>query len=270
MPHKIALSFGSFLGRVLWLFSWKKVDTCEKRSVKALGVGITIAREIVLKSFMNIGRAAVEFIRLEKMLPDIEKFVDFPQESINVLRNAQARGHGVILIVAHIDNWELAGARATKEGFKLTPVYTPQKSFIENFIMSRRTEAAEGRALRELFSTLKNNGIIVILQDLDARKDGVILNFMNMPASVHEGIIKLHNKFHSPIVPALFYRDKNDPLRHHIELKEIISDRPNFGEDIKASLDICNEIIAGWIKKYPDQWLWLLDRWEYTSRIKKF
>ena len=96
------------------------------------------------------------------MLPDIEKFVDFPQESINVLRNAQARGHGVILIVAHIDNWELAGARATKEGFKLTPVYTPQKSFIENFIMSRRTEAAgmkmvkdQGRALRELFSTLK-------------------------------------------------------------------------------------------------------------------
>ena len=273
MPHKLALYFGGFLGKIFWLLSWKKVDVCESRCVKALGTGITNARKIILDSYINISRSAIEFIRLEKLMPNIKNLVEFSPESIKVLRDAQARNKGVILMIAHLDNWEIAGARATLEGFNLTPIYTPQKNYIENFIMSKRTQTAgmnmikdKGRDMRKIFKTLKENGIIIILQDLDARSDGVITNFFNMPASTHEGIIKLYKKFGSPIVPALFYRDEKDFTKHHIIINEVLSDKFKPDDDIKTCLNTCNKIIESWIKKFPDQWLWLLDKWEYAAR----
>ena len=136
----------------------------------ALGVGVTEARKIIKKSFVNMGMSIIEFIRFPIMKPRVEDFTIFDDDSKKLLTEAISRGKGVILMVAHIDNWELAGARVTKEGFELTPVYTPQKGFINDFINSRRTLTAgmkmvkdQGRALRELFTTLKNNGIIAQL-----------------------------------------------------------------------------------------------------------
>ena len=277
MPHKISLALGSFLGCLAWLISWKKVDTCEKRCVRALGVGITIARQIILKSFINIGRDVIEFARLEKInTPEkIKTLVDFPNESIKNLRNAQARGRGVILITAHMGNFELAAARITRENFKLAPLYTPQHGFINDLIQKRRENSmgdelikSEGAALREIFNALSNNDILIIMHDLDARAEGVIMPFLNMPASVHKGVIKIYNITKAPIVPAFTYRDNKNPELHHIFIGEIISDAPDFGKNLKSSLAICNSALENFIKKFPEQWMWTLDKWQYTERQK--
>ena len=227
---------------------------------------------------MNLGMSVVEFIRFQKMKKDVKKFVDFDQHSINVLKEALSRGNGVILITGHMANWELCAMRLISEGFELHAVYTPQKNEggINDEITRIRTQItkmkvieSEGAGLREIFRTLKNKGIIIIMQDLDARKDGVITNFLGLPASTHDGIIKLYNKFKSPIVAGQSIRDSKNPEHHRAIIHEILSDKKDkngkiFGEDIKASLEICNEFLENCIKENPGSWLWLLDRWEYT------
>ena len=273
LPHKAALALGRLIGRILRLVLWKKTDRCESRCVKSLGLGITLSREIIKYSFMNLGMSVVEFIRFPKMKKDVKKFMDFDEHSIKNLRDALSRGKGVILMTNHSANWELAAMRAISEGFELHAVYTPQKNEggINDEITRIRTQVtgmkvieSEGAGLREIFKTLRNNGIVVIMQDLDARKDGVITNFLGLPASTHDGIIKLYNKFKSPIVPAKCVRDFKNPEHHRVFIPEILSDRKNFGEDLKASLEICNEFIEDCIKENPGLWLWLMDRWEYT------
>lgn len=268
LPHKIALSFGRFLGKILRLILWKKVDRCEARCVKALGVGITEARKIIRDSFINMGMSAVEFIRLPKMKSDVKNFMTFDEKSINILKEALNRGKGVLLMVSHTDNWELAAMRVHAEGFPhIDAVYTPQKNEggINDIIMNIRINSigmtmteSEGAGLRAIFRTLKSNGIVAIMQDLDARKDGVITNFFGLPASTHEGIIKLHEKFGSSVIPVHCVRDKNNFAHHILSFPEILSDRENF------DLQVCNEVIEGWIKENPGQWFWILDRWEYT------
>lgn len=268
LPHRIALCFGRFLGRILRLVLWKKVDRCEARCVKALGVGITEARKIIRGSFINMGMSAVEFIRLPEMKSNVKNFMTFDEKSINFLKEALNRGKGVLLMVSHMDNWELAAMRVHAEGFpRINAVYTPQRNQggINDIIMDIRLNnigmtmtGSEGAELRKIFRTLKNNGIVAIMQDLDARKDGVITKFFGLPASTHDGIIKLHEKFGSAIIPVHCVRDKNNPAHHNIIFTEILSDRKNF------DLQICNEVIEGWIKENPSQWFWILDRWEYT------
>ena len=278
LPDRAALSFGRMIGKILRLVLWKKTDRAEARCVKSLGVGITIAREIVKKSYMNLGMAVVEFIRIPKIKPHINDFVSFDETSIKILSDALSRGKGVILMTPHMDNWELAAVRVINEGFKLNAVYTVQKNQggANDIIMDIRTNSigmkmisSEGAGLREIFRVLKSGGIIIIMQDLDARKDGIITDFLGLPASTHDGIVKLYRKFKSPVIPAKYVRDWENPSKHAITIREILSDRKDkngnsFGEDIKASLELCNEALENFIKQNPEQWLWLLDRWEYT------
>ena len=266
MPHRLSLAFGRFIGRVLHLVLWKKVDRCEVRCVESLGVGITIAREIVRGSFMNMCMSAIEFIRLPKIKPLISELVDFPEDSIKVLREALSRGRGVILMSSHMANWELAAIRVIHEGFPLSVVYTPQRNQggVNDMIMSIRNQTPEMQmldsdtGLRGIFRTLKAGGIVVIMQDLDARKDGVITDFLGLPASTHEGTVKLFRKFGVPVVPVHYTRDKNNPAHHVVIMPEILSDREGFG------LEMCNEVIEGWIRERPELWFWIMDRWEYT------
>lgn len=266
--------FGVFVGHVLHLALWKKVDRAEARCVQAIGVGVTLAREIVRGSFVNLCLSAVEFVRLPVIMNRIEEFMNFPEESQEVLRTAIARGKGVILITTHMANWEYAAARTIRAGFPLHSVYTPQRDQRAERVIADIRENTEGmtmidsdRGLKEIFRVLKAGGSVVIMQDLDARKDGVITDFFGLPASTHEGVVKLYRKFGCPVVPVHY--ERLDGGKHRMEIAGILSDELDsegrkFGEDIRGSLEMCNRVIEGWIRENPSQWFWIMDRWEYT------
>lgn len=271
MPHRVALAFGRIIGRILRLVLWRKTDRAEARCVASLGVGVSIAREIVRGSFMNLGMSAVEFIRFPVMKPHVDEYIDFPEESQELLRSALSRGKGVILMTTHMANWELAAMRVIHAGFELHAVYTPQRNDggVESMIASIRTQTTgmhiidNHKGIREIFRVLKSGGIVVIMQDLDARKDGVPTKFLGLPASTHDGLVKLWQKFGCPIIAAHYTRDSDNPAHHIVLMQEIISDREDFG------LETCNEVIEEWIRERPELWLWLMDRWEYTLRKKR-
>lgn len=244
--------------------------------MKSLGVGVTISREIIRDSFENLGMSVTEFIRLPKVISRIRELVDFPEESINVLRSALSRGKGAILMCQHYGNWEYAAARVIHEGFHLHAIYTPQRNeAVESVIMSTRRDVSHmamidsNKGLREIFRVLRAGEVLVVMQDLDARKEGVPSDFLGLPARTHEGIIHLYRKFHCPVVHGIYWRDDDDPSRHHLRFHGILSDmndmngRP-FGSDMAGSIRLCSSQIERLIRRRPGQWLWILDRWQYT------
>lgn len=272
LPHRLAVSAGAFLGRTLWLFSKRKVDRAEARCVAALGVGVTVARSIVRSSYANMGRSCAEFMRLQLLRPRIRALVAI--EGKEHLEEALARGRGVLLMTAHIGSWELCGARLAEEGFTLAPIYTPQRNTggLEDHIRRQRTEGAGfnvipsgGFALREVFKSLGQGGVVIVLQDLDARKEGVSVPFLGLPASTAAGLVKMYRKFEAPVVPALAIRKPDG--RHLLSIQSPLSDLRDedgdpFGANMEKSLKMCNNILGDWVRTYPDQWLWLLDRWK--------
>ena len=272
LPHRAAVALGAALGRLLWALSWKKVDRCESRCVLALGVGVTIARKAVRDSFDNIGRSAAEFIRLDKIKPRLREIMTI--DGKENLDRALSLGKGVLLLAGHIDNWEMAGARLVLEGYPIVPVYTPQrnKGGINDFIQRQRIDAAgmkmipnEGGGLREIIRALKANSAVCILQDLDARRRGVKVPFLGLPAVAYDGIVKLHRQYGSPIVP-VFFRRESDHVHHSLVLKPALTGVDGDDDDMEKPLALCNSVLEEWIRAYPGQWLWLLDRWESTLK----
>ncbi|MDR2136650.1 MAG: lipid A biosynthesis acyltransferase, partial [Synergistaceae bacterium] len=272
LPHAAALSLGSFLGTLLWIFSKRKVDRAEARCVSALGVGVTAARKTVRRSYANMGRSAVEFARLPKLRPRLTSLVSV--EGRENLDEALERGKGVLIMTAHMGNWEMGGARLVMEGYAITPLYTPQRNTggAENLIARLRADGAkmkmvpsEGFALREAFRALRRGDALTILQDLDARKEGIVVPFLGVPASSATGIVKMHRRFGSPVVPVVALRDP-DGVHHRVCIQNILSDLFDeegnpFGVNMEKSLKMCNNILSGWIEEHPEQWMWLLDKW---------
>jgi KDO2-lipid IV(A) lauroyltransferase len=221
-----------------------------------------------------MGKSIVEFARVRGLRAQLASLVAI--EGREHLDEALKRGKGVLLMTAHMGNWELAGAKLAAEGYTIAPLYTPQrnKDGVNDLIVQRRTDMgmkmipSEGLGLRELFRVLRQGGILVFLQDLDARKEGISVPFLGLPASTATGIVKMHRKFGAPVVPAVALRNA-DGVRHTIYIQEILSDVGDedgspFGMNLEKSLKMCNNIISKWILEYPDQWMWLLDKWKST------
>lgn len=269
LPHKAAVRLGSFCGTLMWLICKKKVDKAETRCVRVLGVGVTVARDIVHESYRNIGRAVAETLRLPKIVSCVDRYVTFKNE--NNLKDALAAGKGVILLLAHLDNWEIANIYTSKK-YPLHVIAANQRdNRINELLMHLRSlggahNVQKGGGLKGAIRCLRQGDVLCILHDQDAKEKGIVVPFLGEPASTPIGIAKLAAKFGSAVIPTQIYRNE-DGFTHTIVFEPPLKDPSGkpFGVDEKTSLAICNERISSWILERPQQWLiWLYPRWAST------
>ena len=73
-------------------------------------------------------------------------------------------------------------------------------------------------------------------------------------------IAKFALKFKCPIIPAFCIREYGTKFR--IEYLEPISYQKikSLSSEEKI-MNYLNKIVEAWIKKYPDQWIWVHNRW---------
>jgi len=269
LPHPVAVRIGSWLGLLAWLFSWKRVNAAERRCVRVLGVGVTEARRIVRESYKNHGRTAAEILRMEVLGELINDLVAIHGEEN--LRKAYDRGRGVILLSAHIGNWELAASRITRMGIPVQAIGAEQRDpRITNLLFSLRASGGvetigKGFDLKGALRCLQSGNALAVLLDQDAKHKGVVVPFMGRPASTPYGPVKMSWKLGTPIVPVFGIRREDG---YHYDLTFLPAlDLPagDGGEEaIREAVTLCNEVLGEWIARFPGQWMWLYPRWAST------
>ena len=269
LPHKAAVRLGDFLGRLMWICCKRKVDKAEQRCVRSLGIGVTLARKIVLGSYRNIGRAVAETLRLPVIAPYVEKYVAF--KGSENLQKALEAGKGVILLLGHLDNWEIANIY-TSRFFPLNVIAANQRdSRITDLLMKLRglggtRNVQKGQGLKGALRCLRRGEVLCILHDQDAKEHGLVVPFLGLPASTPLGIAKLAARFGSAVVPLQIVRNE-DGFTHTLIFEPALCDPASavFGQNEETALRMCNDRISAWILEHPDQWLiWLYPRWAST------
>jgi len=216
-----------------------------------------------------MGRVIFEFLNI-KTREEAAKLVSIIGEEH--LREALNKGRGVILMTAHLANWEIVAAALRHHGYPFNAIYTPQRNTagIEDIFREQREKVSgmglvpsEGAAMKEAFRVLKRGEILAVLQDLDARADGVTSRFLGLPASCHIGAIKLSKHYNCPIVPGRTVRDEKG------KYIALFYSPITFDEDMEKSLYLCNNILESWVSEHPDQWMWILDRWESMDNVTR-
>ncbi|HPI97749.1 MAG TPA: lysophospholipid acyltransferase family protein, partial [Synergistales bacterium] len=182
LPHGRAVALGGYLGAVLWFFSRNRVDRAEKRAVRALGLGVTIARKIVRGSYENLGRAVAEMSRLPWMLNRLDKFITFHGE--DNLTRAIEKGKGVIFLTSHMGNWEMLAAQVSAKGYPMNAIGAEQRDRrITDLIFEIRKKCgvktiSKGFDLKSAIRCLKRGEILGVLIDQDVRDKGIVVPFL--------------------------------------------------------------------------------------------
>ena len=238
------------------------------------------ARQIARRASQNFGMTGCEFLRLRVATPaEISDYADI--DHLEHVQNGLALGQGVLLLTAHLGNWELMGARAAQQ-IPLTVVARPRSNAgVQDYIEEVRAAAgieviSKFDTARASLTALRANRALGVLPDQYAGASGLLLPFFGHPTRFIPAVAKLGLFTGAPIVPAFGARrtpwlaDGRIIARVFPPLK-----MPEFARRDAASRDAA--IIEGTrrimrqieqiVERYPDQWLWLHRRWRAEDGV---
>lgn len=216
--------------------------------------------------FLHFSTVAVDAIRLPLVLKEgINKYIS--AGNLKVLDDLLAAGRGAIILTGHFGNWELLGAYLAQNGYPLKVVGTSaydkrlDKMIVETRNLAGYENIARGKGTREIVRHLRNNGFLGLLIDQDTKVEGVFVNFFKRTAHTAVGPVVLAEKFNVPIIPTFIRLNKK--LLYKIELLETIALEytGDSGKDLVNNTQKCSDAYEVMIGRYPEQWVWMHERW---------
>jgi len=191
------------------------------------------------------------------------------------LDRALTAGKGVIAFSAHIGNFTLIGPKITSAGYAFNmlvkdPRYT---GVAEAFHILQQGQGGKyiyvepwEKALRQILSCLRKNEVVCMLADEKKTKSDIFVDFFGYPAPTAPGPAVLSLRTGSPLLP-VFIIHGNDG-RHHIYIEPLLELALNNDRtrDIHTIVASYTKVIEDFIKRYPDQWFWINDRWNKKVR----
>ena len=189
-------------------------------------------------------------------------------DGLEHLKDAAVQGRGVLLLTAHLGNWELLAAAQPLTGLPLSVVLRPlDQPRLDRVVerLRRRTGAeliSKRRALPDVLDALRRGRMVGILLDQNAtRAEGIFAPFFGTPASTSRGLAVIALRTEAPVVPVFIRRLERG--RHLIEVGPVV---PPPERDVVAFTTSFNEAIEKAIRRAPEQWFWLHKRWKTRPR----
>jgi len=221
----------------------------------------------------NLGRIAIEFAHLDEFCvegfgPQTEDVITYPPESKERYDWITRSGKATIGFAAHLANWELPGVGAKLIGVKSAVLYRrPNIGAVNDVIVDLRRPLmgeliATGLDAPVKLARLLQSGVHVgMLADQHYSK-GVEVTFFGRPCLANPLIAMLARQTELPIYGMRVVR-KPDGNSFWGEVSAPVEPVRDAGGrvDIKGTMQAVTAVIEGWVRQYPEQWLWLHRRW---------
>ena len=218
----------------------------------------------------NIGRTAIEYVFLDRIF-------DFDPEhpgagrvevgGIECFFKIKDGGKPCIVFTAHLANWELLAVCAATFDLDVAVLFrAPNNSYlaarldeVRGRMMGALVKSRKG-ALIELGAVLARGGHVGLLVD-QRFAPGFSLPFFGRPAKVNPALAKLARRYDCDVYGARAIRLPKGRFR--LELSGPIElPRDRAGDiDVEATMARVTELVEGWVREHPEQWLWAHKRW---------
>lgn len=180
-----------------------------------------------------------------------------------------AKGKGIILISAHLGNFNLIIQAADALGVHLTllaePIEPPE--LYEYITALRESQGLKlipvgGPAVRQIFRILKEGQALGIAADRDVSNSGEMLPFFGKPTSMPVGAVEIARRSGSPIIPVLIYRQSNNRSVAQLFPPLELAHTADSAADSAVNKRLLLATLERFIAAHPDQWIILQPMWK--------
>jgi KDO2-lipid IV(A) lauroyltransferase len=230
-------------------------------------------KKILAGSLENLGRVLGELSQNHKY--SRERFAemvefDMDEETQELYRRNREEGQGVVITTGHFGNWEMfvLGFAASFQpiSYLARPLDNPK---IDAMLNARRDRFGN-QPINKAFSAMtaiklvRDGGILGILADVNTHpREGVFVPFFGVPACTSAGAATIAIRAGAVIYPAVCVydrdKDKYRMIRGEIIVPENTGDRDR---DIRETTARFTLEMEKFIRRYPDQWMWIHRRWK--------
>lgn len=278
MPCAMALRVGRWAGRLAALVD-RRGRSRARRQLLQTGIAATPAdaRRISRQIYENLGMNALEW--MHSLDWSAEAFRDLVVlDNMEILEEALTHKDGFIFISAHMGNWEyLPRTFHAYTGRSLAAVMAPPRNEVfTRWLIDMRQAHGHSKIIPStealaIVRHLKRGGILALMVDQDStRSRGIFVDFFGRPAYTPAGPAHLAHRTGRPIVPAIIVRESAWPPRHRVIFAPPIMPDPQLGDeaDILRLTQAYTRVLEDWIRAYPEQWVWIHDRWRHQPGEK--
>jgi KDO2-lipid IV(A) lauroyltransferase len=219
------------------------------------------------------------FTSLGRQLSELCQFPKYTQENVDQVvvydglqnyEEAFARRKGVLFVTAHFGGWELSAFVHSLHGHPVNIVMRPMDNpYLDRMLQNQRTMRGnkvvpKDDFVRGLLAAMKCGETVGILMDTNMTPpQGVFVDFFGIPACTASGLARIALRTDAAVIPGFTiwdesigkYRLRFDPALPLIRTGDLEA-------DIVANTQMFTKVIEDYVRKYPDQWLWVHRRWK--------
>jgi KDO2-lipid IV(A) lauroyltransferase len=150
-------------------------------------------------------------------------------------------------------------------GDRLMSVYrAPNNPWIGRMLahfMPKRLAVPKGRdGGRQLVRHMQNGGSCAFLVD-QKMNDGIAVPFFGRPAMTAPAVARLALRFDCPIIPVHVERLQGAHFRFTVLAPIDARATGDTAADVLEIMTRVNALVEDWVRRRPEQWLWLHRRW---------
>jgi KDO2-lipid IV(A) lauroyltransferase len=270
MPRSLSRAFAIGLAQIVCLLHFRLRQVGMRNLAMVFPEKSEAERTRILRGvFTSMGRQLAELCQFPKYTPEnVDEVVVY--DGLENYEQAYARGKGVLFLTAHFGAWELSAFAHSLHGHWLHIVMRPMDNeFLDRLLEHYRTmhgnkTVAKDDFVRGLLAAMKAGETVGILMDTNMTPpQGIFVDFFGIPACTASGLARIALRTDAAVVPGFTiwdpalqkYRLRFDPALALIRTGDLEA-------DIAANTQTFTKVIEDYVRRYPEQWLWVHRRWK--------
>jgi len=222
---------------------------------------------IARRAWDNLGRTAFEYAHLDRIFDAEGGRVYAHPDTRARMERLLAEGRPVLTFSAHLANWELPAVVAARLGHRGAILYrTPNNRFIAADIVARRAPIMGQLIPANLVAPIRmaealdaGTSVGMLVDQRFGR--GPVVPFFGQPAATNPFLARLARRFEAPVYGLRAIREPGPRFRIELVGPLDLPRDPAGRVDVEATAALLNQVVEGWIREDPGQWLWMHRRW---------
>jgi len=259
LPISLRVRLGRALGVVFSLLPTRERRVAEAQ-IRRFLPDAPSPGAVVRAVYANLGETIAESLDLEPILRRATTHIS--STPLAELEEARAAGRPLMVLAAHIGNWDLLAAFFVRSGFRVVTIGRPARNpALQSALGALRARygietiwRTDRGASRKIIRELRAHRLIAALLDQDIETRHEFIPFFGQPAATPSGLVELGCRLRAAFFVTTLVR--TGTLSYRVDLTRL--------DDSSSPTEILHQYhrrIEAVIREYPGQWVWIHKRW---------